>query len=299
MDLLQRLFGGAAAPRNSQAASGESRRIVLEVPIRPPRHAPPATRSSTGLDATSVVPIPRLDWPAVPDAPRGLDGLLETYVAIEDRPYNRTTCPNCEAELSPLPKATKRCPFCRGEMLVRTSPDGVRYILSPRDAEGFEQRWADFHAARLAEDERLRREARREWHQRLAAVGVAVGSGSLDLAGAAEHLRELAGVMLALRTRDDEAEVKAIAEVVRDEMHGPDDHAVKVVIHRQPVGHLARWQAEEMQPLLREFESTGRRYLALASIVGGRTQDDGTVGRIGVVLEECLTPWARDAEDGD
>src|SRR5687767_2413841 len=58
-------------------------------------------------DVVRLPPPPH--WPALPVVPPGLDGQPDesARVAAADRPYARTTCPSCEAELDPLPKAKK------------------------------------------------------------------------------------------------------------------------------------------------------------------------------------------------
>lgn len=64
------------------------------------------------------------------------------------RPYDRRTCPYCEAAFDPLPKAKKRCPACGETVYVRSGPDGLRHILRDADLAAHEATWAAYQEAR-------------------------------------------------------------------------------------------------------------------------------------------------------
>jgi predicted RNA-binding Zn-ribbon protein involved in translation (DUF1610 family) len=71
---------------------------------------------------------------------------------VGEAPYDRDTCPSCEARLDPLPKAKKNCPTCGQPIYVRSGPSGMRYLLRESDLNAHEARWDSYNDARFAAD---------------------------------------------------------------------------------------------------------------------------------------------------
>ncbi len=232
-----------------------------------------------------VVPLPAPPgWPALPVQPPGLDGQLEESgrLPVADRPYARTTCPHCEGELAPLPKAKKRCPACGKAIYVKTGPDDRRYLLRDDELAGLEARWTDVTSARVDQARALQRAALEIWHDRLQAARFAVGWEDLDVVGESHYHAALAGIRDALRSDDPGAELRAAAVLRREPENAYDRNAIGVYIHGAKVGHLDRYDAEEYQPLLRR---RGDLWVQ-AILVGGRMTPVGEVGPIGVKLDD-------------
>lgn len=66
--------------------------------------------------------------------------------------YANTTCPYCAIALDPLPRAKKKCPGCGQSILVRSGPDGYRYLVQEQDLHVLEEAWAEAAAANAADD---------------------------------------------------------------------------------------------------------------------------------------------------
>jgi hypothetical protein len=203
-------------------------------------------------------------------------------VPIGERPYVRTTCPSCGANLEPLPKAKKRCPACGKPIYVKSGPDDRRYLLREDELAGLEARWADAATARVEEARALQRAALEIWHDRLQAAGFAVGSEDLDVVGESHYHAALAGIRDALRSDVPGVELRAAALLRREPDNPYDRNAIGVYIHGTKVGHLDRYDAEEYQALLRR---RGDIWVQ-AVLVGGRMTPLGEVGPIGVKLDD-------------
>lgn len=59
----------------------------------------------------------------------------------DPRPYATTTCPSCDTEVAPLPKAKCRCRACGNPIWVRGAPDGQRHLLRFDQLEAHQARW--------------------------------------------------------------------------------------------------------------------------------------------------------------
>lgn len=180
---------------------------------RSPRRRQQLTR------VTDVVALPAPPgWPVLPAEPRGLAGTPppEEYIAVADREYARTTCPNCGVELNPVPKAKKRCRDCGKEIFVRSGPGGKRHLLAATELEGFEVLWAHHHEARSAEAAAQQERARSEWRQLLHSTGIQSGDYELDIVGESYRHAALAGIRAALATSPNAFEVRAVAALERE-----------------------------------------------------------------------------------
>jgi ssDNA-binding Zn-finger/Zn-ribbon topoisomerase 1 len=241
MDLGQILIGALlvlailyVVGRRSRASTAS----VFRPTSRPPRSGrQPLTRLE------DVVPIPAPEgWPTLPPEPAGLDGEPEARPRVElaDRPYDRTTCPTCSAELDPLPKAKKRCPACSSEVYVRSGPDDRRYLLTAAEASTFQERWTAGLSARYEEARVTQAAALTEWHARLRGAGLAVGPQDLDVVGESFYHAALAGIRAALHDTNAGFEVRVVALIRREPENKYDRNAIAVYVHGAQVGHLDR-----------------------------------------------------------
>jgi ssDNA-binding Zn-finger/Zn-ribbon topoisomerase 1 len=264
----------STGPHGWAPPSGESRGS---------RGRQPLTRVA---DVVAIPPPP--GWPVLPAQPEGLDGSPppEEYVAVADRQYARTTCPNCGVELNPLPKAKKRCRECGQEIFVRSGPAGKRHLLAATELDGFDGLWAQHHEARAADAAARQEGAEAVWRQLLRDRGLQVGDYELDVVGESYRHAALAGIRAALATSDHTFENRTVAALEREPENRYDRNAIRVVIHGQMVGYLDRYSAEDYQPVLKR--SRGPFYVQ-AILLGGRP-DAGVVGPIGVRLEGVPEP---------
>ena len=293
MDLAQTLLGAAIVFAILYVLGRSQRSSAGGVVPSPSAGARPGTRSS-GLQPLTrledVVPVPApAGWATLPDEPPGLDGELEDRprVDVADRPYDRATCPTCEAQLDPLPKAKKRCPSCGQDIYVRSGPDDRRYLLASSELEAFQLRWSEAATARWTEAQNRQEAALAEWHDRLAAAGFAVGNRDLDVVGESYYHAALAGIRAALHQGGGAFEVRAAGLLQREPDNPYDKNAIGVYVHGAKVGHLDRYDAEEYQPLLK---SRGGQMWSQAVLLGGRMTPVGEVGPIGVLLDDIPGP---------
>jgi hypothetical protein len=256
----------------------------------------PSSRPRSGRQALTrledVVPVPAPQgWPTLPPEPTGLDGQPEARPRVElaDRPYDRTTCPTCSAELDPLPKAKKRCPACSSEIYVRSGPDDRRYLLTVAEASAFQDRWTADSSARYEEARVAQAAALTEWHARLRGAGLAVGPQDLDVVGESFYHAALAGIRAALNDTSSGFEIRVVALLRREPENKYDRNAIAVYVHGAQVGHLDRYDAEEYQPLLKR---AGGELWVQAVLMGGRTTPSGEIGPIGVKLDDIPEPVA-------
>lgn len=59
---------------------------------------------------------------------------------VEDK--RRAICPYCEVELKKVPGAKTKCSSCKQFMYVRTTPKGIRKVVTSEEAEEIEEAWA-------------------------------------------------------------------------------------------------------------------------------------------------------------
>lgn len=288
MDLGQILLGAVlvllvlwALGRFSSRSSGT---IEQTRPMRQQSGRQPLTRLE------DVIPLPApAGWPILPSEPPGLDGTPEerSRIAVSDRPYARTTCPTCDVELDPLPKAKKRCPGCGAEVFVRSGPDDRRYLLTATELATFAERWEADASARYEEARARQATALEEWHRRLGEVGLAVGWSDLDVVGESFYHPALAGVRAALHDTARGFEIRAVGLLRREPDNPYDRNAIGVYVHGEKVGHLDRYDAEEYQPLLRR---RGDAMWVQVILMGGRMTPVGEVGPIGVKIDDMPGP---------
>jgi hypothetical protein len=268
---------------------------------KPPPARQPATptveRRRTGalnLSASAVAALrpATLDptWPALSPRPGLTDYLPRPdVVPLAERPFNRTTCPHCEAGLTPVPTAKKACPACAGVIYVRSGPEGKRHLLREGETPTPDQAWLDKREAAERSAHAQLEAAEAEYEAELARRGFRVGEWDLDVVGESFHHRELVTLVKALADGD---MPHVAAELVREPTNPHDRRAVKVVIHGLDVGHLAREDAADYQPILKKMESQGRRAFVEAQLVGGRNWNDDSFGPIGVELMCVPEPLA-------
>lgn len=261
--LMSSLIGGAvkgaAAPSLREASSRSSMRVRLDAVV--PLASPPG-------------------WPVLPDAPDGLDGrYAEDDVPVDARRYVRTTCPSCDVELVPVPKAKKRCPDCGKDIFVRSGLGGTRHLLSDADIASFQ----------IAQDEAAAARSDRtatEWRERLRLAGFRIGDEELDVVGESHRHAALAGIRAAMTSDPRQFEVRVAALIQREPDNKYDRNAVMVAIHGQHVGYLDRDTAANYQPMLRR---EGGPIYVQALLLGGRP-DGRYVGPIGVRLVDVPEP---------
>ena len=264
--------------RETVPASASAGKIVVTIEGVGPRGS--ASRGSAAwlTPASKVHPISDPNWPKLPPRP---NRTAEPYVDPADRPYSRTTCPNCSVALDPLPKAKKRCPSCGEAIFVRSGPDGLRHLLSAAEIDALATRWAEFYAVRAVEIAAEEDELAAEWRVSLQGAGLLVGNDELEVVGESHYHGALAGIMAAARERPDPWEIHTVAELRREPGNQYDKNAVQVIIEGQIVGYLSREDAAEVTPQLARLRL---RAFVHAVVAGGRLQDDGRVGPIGVTL---------------
>jgi ssDNA-binding Zn-finger/Zn-ribbon topoisomerase 1 len=287
MDLGQILIGALLVLAIIYVVGRRSRASTASVSRPTPR---PRSGRQPLTRLEDVVPIPApVGWPALPPEPAGLDGEPEARPRVElaDRPYDRTTCPTCSAELDPLPKAKKRCPACSSELYVRSGPDDRRYLLTATEVTTFQDRWAADTTARYEGARVAQAAALTEWHARLRGAGLEVGRQDLDVVGESFHHAALAGIRAALHDTSPGFEVRVVALLRREPENKYDRNAIAVYVHGAQVGHLDRYDAEEYQPLLKR---AGGELWVQAVLMGGRMTPVGEVGPIGVKLDDIPEP---------
>jgi hypothetical protein len=224
--------------------------------------------------AARLPPSPR-GWPVLPPGPPRPE-----RVPPEQRAYASTACPWCAAEMSPPPKAKKRCPACGNDVHVRSGPDELRHLLRPDDIAATDERWAAEELAR----ERAELERRAAF---LASLGMPRPRRSvdeddedweIDVVGESFHLAELVALLERYPARE------CVAIVRREPANKYDNQAVEVLIDGVQVGHLSREDARDYQPRLRSWEKKGHAMWAIAELAGGGLGPDGRHSPVGVTL---------------
>ena len=216
-----------------------------------------------------------------PLAPRAKAGVVtEEIVPV----YARTTCPYCNVELSPVPKAKKKCPSCRQPIYVRNAFDGTIHLHREQDRAVFREAWErDRAAAELAEAEASeRREAEQRDADRAKGALIDENGGTLEVQG---ESRLRASLQKIVGPVDPEQWVShaCLAQLV---IHGSAAHGnccVRVEIDGAQVGFLRDDDAEYYEPLLRGLEGRGQDAIFRATITGKH-------GRYGVTLDEVPVP---------
>ena len=72
----------------------------------------------------------------------GIFNFLKTKTTKGSQKYKdgrKAECPNCQNTLNKIPGAKTKCPHCGKIMFVRTRPDGVRLVVTERQAKDIEQ----------------------------------------------------------------------------------------------------------------------------------------------------------------
>lgn len=256
MGFLRRLFGGRVEPNSTHAETAPGSGDLPSQRGRAP--APP-------LPGNLVPPeLPRIPMPELP--PKA------------ERPYRSTICPNCGAELSPLPRAKKACPSCHQPIFVRGAADGFIDLIREPDLVAWDQ-----------EDLRRRADAY-ETHEAkvrtaLKAAGFLVGEDgwSVEVVGESHYQRTLE--RLAGGRSEQGANLECVARLVREPTNRYDRNAVRIEIQGELVGYVSRDQAEDVQPLLQKLDRQGRPAWVRATINGG-WEDADSRGSFGVVLDD-------------
>lgn len=198
--------------------------------------------------------------------------------------YARTTCPYCNVELSPVPKAKKKCPSCRQPIYVRNAYDGTIHLHREQDRTAFREAWEhDRAAAELAEAEAFgRREAEQRAVYRAKGALIDENGGMLEVQGESRFRAALHKIVGHV---DPERWVShaCLAQLV---IHGSAAHGnccVRVEIDGVQVGFLRDDDAEYYEPMLRGLESRGQDPVFRATIFGKH-------GHYGVTLDEVPEP---------
>ena len=203
-----------------------------------------ATSAPPEIDAADLVP------PKLPS----LGG--HDPASTHKRGYASKVCPSCGAPIKQLSSSTEPCETCGQPIVVMSGEDGQWHLIRDVDIKDFE-----------AQQEQARIESYKADEAALLEAGFLIGDRQVDVVGEDGYqdvLERLAG------GRSTTGVIKSIvARLSREPSHPHDKNAVRVDVDGETVGYIEKWNAKDIQPLLRKLEQAGRPAWVRGSIVGG------------------------------
>jgi hypothetical protein len=189
---------------------------------------------------------------------------MERYVAPvpDDREFASTACPNCATPIDDLTPYSTACKTCEQPIVVKAGEDGKWHLLREDDMAAFAEDEEQVLAQRYEAEEAMLREA-----------GFLIGDRSVDVVDEADYQETLEG--LAGGRSDRGTITQVVALLIREPERHREKDAVRVEVDGAIVGYIGKWDAKDIQPLMRRLEAEGTPAWVRGNIVGGWADDGG------------------------